>query len=339
MKTITLGKTGIRVTRLGFGGIPIQRVSEKQAVETVRHALGRGVDFIDTARAYTNSERRIGLALKEIDPGQRVVVASKSGARDADAIRRDIDTSLKELQRDSIDLYQCHFVKDREDYRKIVSSGGALEGLLKARSEGRIGHIGLTSHSLDLVAHMLADDIFETVMVCFSFLEPAAAEQVFPEARRKNWGIITMKPFSGGVLDNAAAALKFVFSHPDILVIPGVESPQLFEQNWKVFQGNWDLAAGEMTQIEQTRKQYDKTFCRRCDYCQPCSEEIPIQIILGIRYSVKRFGKGFIQQDWVKAAIDKARGCSACGECLERCPYNLPVPDLIAENVRWLDEQ
>jgi predicted aldo/keto reductase-like oxidoreductase len=117
-----------------------------------------------------------------------------------------------------------------------------------------------------------------------------------------------------------------------------VESPQLFEENWKVFEGNWDLSPGELAQIEETRKQYDKTFCRRCDYCQPCSEEIPIQIILGMRYAVKRFGQNFLKQDWVKAAIEKARSCSACGECLERCPYNLPIPDLIADNLRWLDE-
>ena len=339
MQRMTLGKTGIQVTRLGFGGIPIQRVSESQAVETVLHALGRGVDFIDTARAYTNSEHRIGLALREMDAGQRVVLASKSRSRSADGIRRDIDTGLKELQRDRIDLYQCHFVKDRQDYQEIVSAGGALEGLLKARAEGLIGHIGLTTHSLDLVEPMLADDLFETLMVCFSFLEPAAAERAFPAARRKNWGIIAMKAFSGGVLDSAATALKFVFSHPDILVIPGVESPQLFEENWKVFEGNWDLSTGELAQIEKTRKQYDKTFCRRCDYCQPCSEEIPIQIILGMRYAVKRFGQNFLKQDWVETAIEKARSCSACGECLERCPYNLPIPDLIADNLQWLDKR
>jgi predicted aldo/keto reductase-like oxidoreductase len=338
MHQVTLGKTGLRVVRLGLGGIPIQQVSEKQAVETVVHSLRRGIDFIDTARGYTNSERRIGLALRETGGGRRIVLASKSRRRSADGIRQDIDTSLKELQRDGIDLYQCHFVKDRQDYRKIISSGGALQGLLKARSEGLIAYIGVTTHSLDLVEHMLADDIFETVMVCFSFLEPAAAERVFPAARRKNWGIIAMKPFSGGVLDNAATALKFVFSHPDILVIPGVESPQRFEENWRVFGGTWDLSATETAQIEHIRDRYDKNFCRRCDYCQPCSEDIPIQVILGLRYAVKRFGTGFLGQGWVKTAIEKARNCSACGECLERCPYNLPIPDLIAENLHWLDE-
>jgi predicted aldo/keto reductase-like oxidoreductase len=337
MHRVELGKTGLEVNRFGFGGIPIQRVDEDRAVETVFHAVEKGVDFIDTSRVYTTSERRIGLALKQTN--KRVVLASKSRSRTSDEVRADLDVSLKELQREHIDLYQCHFVSNDEEYWQIVSPGGALEELVRAKEEGVIGHIGITSHNLGLVEKILDDDLFETIMVCFSFLEPKAMETVIPKAFNKNVGVIAMKSFSGGVIDNPKLALKYALSHPGIVIIPGVESTDLFDQNWTVYQGSFDLTDAEKQKIEAIQKKYDKNFCRRCDYCQPCSEEIPIQMIMGIRSALNRFGKAFVQEGWPKQAIEKAHNCSECGECLDRCPYQLPIPDLIKENLAWVDEQ
>jgi predicted aldo/keto reductase-like oxidoreductase len=301
------------------------------------HAIHRGVDFIDTSRAYTTSERRIGLALKQTD--KKVILASKSHSRTSDAVRADLETSLKELQRDYIDLYQCHFVKDDADYQKAISQGGALEALKKAKEEGLIGHIGITSHSLDVLARSLDDGLFDTLMTCFSFLEPQTRDRVIPKALEKNIGVIAMKPFSGGVIDNAGLALKYVLSQPGVLVIAGVESKDLFDENWKVFQDGQGLTDKEKMEIEEIRKRYEKVFCRRCDYCQPCTEDIPIQIVLGIRSMVKRMGKGILQKGRQREAIEKARNCTECGECMTRCPYELPIPDLIKENLGWVDEQ
>jgi uncharacterized protein len=337
MKQMVIGKTGMKVNRLGFGGIPIQRVSETQAVETVLHAIERGVDFIDTSRAYTTSERRIGLALKETD--KRVTLASKSVNKTAAGARADLETSLRELQRNYIDLYQCHFVKDAEEYRKVISTGGALEGLLQAKKEGFIGHIGITSHSLDIFDLVLEDGLFETIMVCFSFLEPSAAEKIIPKAVKKGVGVLAMKPFSGGVIDNARLALKYALSQPQVLVLAGVERIDLFDENWAIFQNHEKLSAAEKKEIEKIQKVYDKAFCRRCDYCQPCSEEISIQHVLGIRSMVKRMGDAILQEGRHREAIEKARNCTQCGECLTRCPYQLPIPNLIRENLRWVDEQ
>jgi len=219
MERMVLGRTGLEAYRMGFGGIPIQRVSEAQAVETVYHAIEKGVDFIDTSRVYTTSERRIGLALKRTD--KKVILASKSTSKTAEAARTDLETSLKELQRDYIDLYQCHFVRDEADYQKVISPGGALEALEKARAEGLIGHIGITSHSLEVLDHALDDGLFDTLMVCFSFLEPLAREKIIPKSAKRDIGVIAMKPFSGGVIENARLALKFVLSQPGILIIPG----------------------------------------------------------------------------------------------------------------------
>ncbi len=201
MERIAIGETGLKACRLGFGGIPIQRVSETQAVDTVLHALDLGIDFIDTGRGYTTSERRIGLALRQTN--KKVIVASKARGRTAEGIRKDLETSMTEMQRDYIDLYQCHMVKDEQDYQRIVSSGGALEGLRKARAEGLIGHIGITSHSLDIIDRVLDDEFFETILICFSFLEPLAAQKIIAKALAKGIGVIAMKPFSGGVIDDA----------------------------------------------------------------------------------------------------------------------------------------
>ena len=337
MERVVIGKTGLEVNRLGFGGIPIQRVDEDQAVEAVLHAVQKGVDFIDTSRAYSTSERRIGMALRKTD--KKVVIASKSHDRTSDGIRADLEKSLEELQRDTVDLYQCHFVRDKEDYHRIISPGGALEGLRKLKQEGLIGHLGLSCHSLDLLDVVLEDGFFETIMLCFSFLESAAREKIIPKAIGKNIGVIAMKPFSGGVIENPGLALKYVLSCPGTVVIPGVEEKSLFDENWEIFQGSYDLDALEEREIEEIRLRYDKTFCRRCDYCQPCTEGIPIQMVLGIRTMVKRVGKDTLKKDMLKNACEKARGCSECGECMTRCPYELPIPELIKENLRWVDEQ
>ena len=148
-----------------------------------------------------------------------------------------------------------------------------------------------------------------------------------------------MKPFSGGIIDNARLALKYVLSQPGIVILAGVEDKHLFDENWEVFQGRHELTDGEEREIEEIRKTYEKSFCRRCDYCQPCSEDIPIQMILGIRSMVRRMGKRILLEGWGPKAIDRARHCSECGECMERCPYELPIPELIKENLKWVDEQ
>ncbi len=336
MERITLGRTGLTINRCGFGGIPIQSVGEDQAVETVRHAVEQGVDFIDTSRAYTTSERRIGRALKLTD--KTVVLASKSVGRTSGDVQADLEKSLSELQVDHIDLYQCHFVRDQADYQRVVQPKGAYDTLVKAREEGLIGHIGITSHSLEVLDQALNDGLFETIMVCFSFLEPAAKETLIPKAFEHNVGVIAMKSFSGGAIENPVLALKWALSHPGVAIIPGVDDTELFDQNWAVFTaGDYRLSTTEKNEIESIRKRYDKVFCRRCDYCQPCSEDIPISVVLHVRSIIRRMGKASVNGAFLSPAMAAARRCTECGECLERCPYDLPIPDLIQENLQWVD--
>jgi predicted aldo/keto reductase-like oxidoreductase len=332
---VTLGRTGIRVKKLGFGGIPIQRVEEAQAVDAVRYAVEKGVDFIDTSRAYTNSEERIGMALKQTD--KPVVLASKSMERTADGIRRDLEVSREKLQKDFIDIYQCHFVKE-EEYAGIISPGGALEGLQKAKDQGEIGYMGITSHSLQLLDRIIEDGFFDTIMVCFSFLEPDARDRVIPRALSEDIGVIAMKPLSGGVIDRSKPALRYAFSQEGVLVLCGVESRGLFDENWAVYEGSHRLDAEDERIIREVREEHGKKFCHRCDYCQPCTEGINIQGILGIRSQIKRMGTGILDRPSHRTNIEKARNCSECGECMTRCPYDLPIPDLIRENLRFVDD-
>ena len=334
---VVLGKTGMEVKRLGFGGIPIQRVDERQAVETVIHAIQRGVDFIDTSRAYTTSERRIGMALRE--SGKEVILATKSLEQSADAVRRDVEESLQELGREKIEIYQCHFVKDFEAYHRVTSRGGALEGLLKAREEGLIEHVGITSHNLDVLERAIDDGLFETIMVCYSFLEPKAEKTVIPRALAGDIGVIVMKAFSGGAIGNARLAIKYALALGGTVVIPGVENREIFDENWEIFLGNLTLDRKERQQIEAIQSEFDKQFCRRCDYCQPCPEGISIQHILGIKSIVKRMGSECLYGGWIKDGIDAARNCTGCGACMERCPYELPIPELIRANLEWVEDQ
>ena len=334
MKRMVLGSTGIDAVRLGFGGIPIQRLDEREAVEIVLYALEKGMDFIDTSRVYTTSETRIGKALKEKD--KKAAVATKSFDRSADGIQKDVEISLKELQLDYIDVYQCHGISNDEEYRQIMAPDGAVAGLLKAKEHGLIGHIGITSHNLDLLEKVLDDDVFETIMVCFSFLEPAAKEKVIPKALEKKIGILAMKPLSGGVIETPEIALKWAFSFPDILVLAGVEYKHLIDQNCKVFKGSYELTDEEKQKLQEISKEFDKKFCRRCDYCLPCEEEIPIQFAMGMRSMLKRMGTGILQTPMFQNMLEKAANCTECGDCMERCPYDLPIPDMIKSNLDWV---
>ncbi len=336
MNKIILGNTGLEVTRLGFGGIPIQRVSEAQAVDVVLHAIETGMDFIDTSRMYSTSEARIGKALKQTN--KRVVLATKSMNRFADGIQKDIEVSLKNLQTDYIDIYQCHAVSSNDEYERVLKPGGALDGLRRAKEQGLIGHIGVTSHSLDLLEKIIDDGYFETIMVCLSFLEPAAKERIVPKAREKGIGILAMKPFSGGVIESPEVALKWVLAIPDILVLAGVEDKRLIDQNWRIFCGSWELSNEEQKSLEAITKEYDKKFCRRCDYCLPCTVGIHIQMVLGMKSFVKRLGPQALKNMLIMSLIKKAAECTGCGECMTRCPYSLPIPDMIKENLEWVEE-
>jgi predicted aldo/keto reductase-like oxidoreductase len=334
MEKVRLGRTNLFVTKLGWGGIPIQRVREDEGVSVIRAVVDLGVDLLDTARGYTNSEHRIGLALQKTS--RQVILSSKSAVR-TDKIYGDVQTSLKQMEVKKIPIYHLHAVSHFQDYEKVMGAGGAYEGLKRARDEGLIDYIGITSHNLSVLERALEEGYFDVIMACYSFLEPEAAQKVFPLAKAKGVGVITMKPFSGGVIEEAGPALRFVLSTPDIVPIPGSETLEKAKENWEIFTKSYSLTTKDKEYIEILRKEMNQQFCRRCDYCQPCSEKISIQHILGLQTVVKRFGPVVQELDWFQSLVEKARNCSECGDCLQRCPYQLPIPDLIKKNLAWYD--
>jgi predicted aldo/keto reductase-like oxidoreductase len=334
VEKVRLGKTGLTMARLGWGGIPIQRVEEAEAVAVIRAVVEMGVDLLDTARAYTNSEHRIGLALRQVD--RPVILSSKSPERTA-RIYDEVHVSLKTLNVKKIHIYHFHNVSTMEDYEKIIAPGGAYEGLRRAQSEGLIDHIGATSHSLDTLEKVIADNRVDVVMLCYGFLEPNAAIRVIPAARANDIGVLAMKPFSGGVVENAGPALRYVLATEGIVPIPGSETIEKARENWRILAEGAPLSDEDKEWIETIRKEYDRQFCRRCDYCQPCSEGIYIQFLLSIKSTIKRVGAQFREARWMTDLVEKARNCSECGECLRRCPYQLPIPDLIKENLSLYD--
>jgi predicted aldo/keto reductase-like oxidoreductase len=334
MEKVRLGRTNLMVTQLGWGGIPIQRIGEREAVSVIRAVVEMGVDLLDTARNYTTSEYRIGLALQEAN--RPVIVSSKSHVR-THKIYEEVKESLRQLKVNKLNIYHLHGLSNLEEYEKVMAPGGAYEGLKRARNQGLIDHIGITSHNLKLLERAIEDGYFEVIMACYSFLEPDAEQRVFPLAKAKDIGILAMKPFSGGVIEEAGPALRFVLSTSDIVPIPGSETLDKASENWKIFTEGCSVTDKDNERIKALRKEFDSQFCRRCGYCQPCTEEINIPLAVGLKSIVKRVGTNVQGNRWLKDLIEKARNCSECRECMTRCPYQLPIPDMIKENVAWYD--
>ena len=325
-----LGRTGVSVSLIGFGGIPIMRVGTGEAVEVIGAALESGISLIDTARGYGDSERKIGAALKA--GGARVFLASKSPKRDREGLLEDFGKSISNLGVDTIDLYQAHCVNTGEDLERLMGPGGGYEALLSLRSEGRIRHIGITSHNPGVLKAAIRTGKFETVQVLYSFLEDEAAEEVIPMAREADIGVLAMKPFGGGCIEAYDIALRFVLSNPYIVAIPGMAAVDEVRRNVAVAENPGPLTEAEIKQAAGIKADLGARYCRRCDYCQPCPNEIPIAFALHIPSIRKRMGDAMMKTDVYGGLYEKLKTCDECGTCEERCPFHLPIRDLIKES-------
>ncbi|MBI4495375.1 MAG: aldo/keto reductase [Deltaproteobacteria bacterium] len=334
MERVRLGRTNLMVARLGLGGIPIQHVPEEQAMAVVREAVELGVQVMDTSRQYGRSEEWIGKALKEVD--RPVVLSSKSPVR-TDQIYREVQESRRKLQREKIEIYRLHNVSNWTDYERVTGPGGGLEGLQRARQEGLIDFIGISSHSLGVLKRAIEDGFFDVIMACYSFLEWEAAQEVFPLAREKDIGILAMKTFSGGVIEEIGPALRFVLSSPGIVPIPGSGTVETVRENWRIFMEGGGVTEADRERIGEIRKKFDRQFCRRCEYCRPCPQDIHIPSAMGLNNFIRRLGESILETGWITELVAKARNCAECGECLPRCPYQLPIPEIIKRNLALYD--
>lgn len=321
-----LGRTGLKISRLGFGGIPIQRI-DAEGTRTLMHALlDAGVNYIDTARGYTVSEEYLGYGLEGIR--EHFVLATKSMSRTREAMAADIATSLRNLRTDYIDLYQIHN-PSVEQLKQVVAPGGALEAMLEAKAAGRIGHLGVTAHSLDTFQMALELDWVETIMFPYNIVENQG-EQLIQACWEKGVGFICMKPLAGGAIEDAALALRYICANPNVsVVIPGMAEPKELQQNLAAVSDTTPLTPEEQAKFQAVRDTLGTQFCRRCNYCQPCS--------VGINISGAFLFDGYLQRyglaDWAKGRYagltKKASDCIGCGACEDRCPYHLPIRKML----------
>ena len=326
MEYTMLGSTGLRISRMGFGGIPIQKTDAQVTRALMEELVAHGVNYIDTARGYTVSEAYLGEAL--VGLRDNFVLATKSMARTKETMARDIETSLQNLRTDHIDLYQVHN-PSLSELEQVVAPGGALEALLEAKAAGKIRHIGVTAHMAAVFERALTLPWVETVMFPYNIVE-TQGEALMKRAHEQGVGFICMKPLAGGALEDATLAMRFIAQNPDVsVVIPGMCDVREVRQNIDAFENTAPLTQDELAQIETIREELGTQFCRRCNYCQPCTAGISMSGIFVLEGYLNRYGLG----DWARqryAAMPKKAGdCVGCGVCETRCPYQLPIRDML----------
>ena len=333
MEKIRLGRTNMMVSRLGFGGIPIQRVSEDEAVTVVRRCLELGITFIDTANMYGTGEERIGKAISGRREG--VILATKSMDRTGKGVENHLKLSLKRLGVEYIDLYQFHDVRDADAFKRIMAPGGPMAVVEEARKAGLVKHIGATSHSMDMAKELVKADLFETIMFPFNFITCEAADELLPLVREHDMGFIAMKPLAGGTLENITIAFKYLFQFPDVIPIPGIGEVAEIEEIVQILEEAGPMTSAELKEMARLKQELGKSFCRRCEYCQPCPAEIPIPMVMDVYGFARKSPPEMLFSGHTAELMAKAAECTRCGDCEERCPYRLPIREMIEERVNW----
>lgn len=329
MNYVSLGNTGLKVSQVSFGGIPIQRADAANTMAVVDALEARGINFIDTARGYTVSEEYLGAALE--GRREKFIIATKSMSRDAEGMTRDIGISLSNLRTDYIDLYQIHNLPEK-DFDKVFGPGGAYEALCDAKAAGKVRHIGATAHNADVLRRLVEEygDKIETLMFPYNIVE-TQGHDILAAARKKGIGTIAMKPMAGGNLDDWNLALRFIAAAGVIDVsIPGMGSVEEVHRNADAADGFSPLTAEELAQCDSIRKELGSEFCRRCGYCAPCTVGIDIPS----NFLMSNYRRKYGLSDW---AVSRYQGlahhageCIGCGACESRCPYELPIRKMLA---------
>ena len=321
-----LGKTGLKISRLGFGGIPIQKIDAKGTRELFELMAQKGINYVDTARGYTVSEEYIGFALEGIR--DKFILATKSMARTYDAMRADIEKSLTNLRTDYIDLYQVHN-PNAQQLEQVMAEGGALEALFEAKADGKIGHIGITLHSAELFEKAVELDWVETIMFPYNIVETQGVEFI-KKCGEKNIGFIAMKPLAGGAIDDARLAIRFIAANDDVsVIIPGMATKDEIEQNILAMEDTSALSNEEIDSINAISSTLGTQLCRRCNYCAPCTVGIPISGVFLFEGYLARYGLGEWAKSRYQTLAHKASECIECGVCETRCPYNLPIREML----------
>jgi uncharacterized protein len=335
MRYITLGKTGLEVSEVGFGGIPIIRLSTAEAVMVLRRAYDRGITLFDTANMYLDSEEKMGLAFDGIR--SRLVLASKTLKRDRAGAESDIEVSLRRLRTEYIDLLQIHQLSLECDYQAVTGPDGALEAIFRARQDGKIRHIGVTSHSIEMAIKLVKTGLFSTVQFPFNFIESKPVEELHPVARQEAMGLLAMKPFGGGVLDSAELCFKFLRQFTDVIPLPGFDAVGQVDQIVAIYETENTLSPEDLAAMERYRTELGQQFCRRCEYCQPCEQGVMITSAMNYPIIARRMSEAKAA-GFAAKIMESVRNCTECGECVNRCPYNLPIPEMLKKHLALYEQ-
>jgi predicted aldo/keto reductase-like oxidoreductase len=335
MKKVKLGRTGLMVSRVGMGGIPIQRPPFDEAVRIVQKAIDLGVNFFDTSIGYGDSELRIGKAIE--GRSDEVILATKGSWRSEERASETIEGSLKRLNVDRINIWQFHNIPTIESLGQVLAEGGAIEAARKAIDEGRIGHLGMSTHNLDVALKAVDSGCFETIQFPFNFISNEAVDELLPLARKNDVGFIGMKPFAGGNILDANLAIKYVLQFENVVPDPGIEKVEEIEEIIGIVNGSWELALDEHRRIEEIHEELGTRFCRQCLYCMPCPQGVNIWMLMITKgmYRLWPLDNFF---EWMKEPIESGSNCIQCGECEQKCPYQLPIREMIKENIDFYEK-
>lgn len=329
MRYVKLGKTGLKISEVGFGGIPIIRLDKDMAVKVLRRAYELGITFYDTANIYRDSEEKMGRAFEGMR--KKIVFATKTFLRDSARVMQHIENSLRMLKTDYIDLYQLHQIAQEKDLLAVSAPGGALEAIMKAREQGKVRFIGVTSHNLAMAVKLVKTDIFATVQFPFNFIEDEPKDELHKEARKRNMGILAMKPFAGGVIDNAKIAIKFLRRHHDVIPLVGFDSVASVDEVVSFYGRENRVSKKDRELMDKYRVELGNQFCHRCEYCQPCPHGVMITPAMAYKVVASRMSPA-VAVDFSRVMMESVKLCQECGECEERCPYELPVQEMLKAN-------
>jgi len=332
MDFVTLGSTGITVNKNGFGALPIQRISDEDAAFLLRKAYDNGITFFDTARGYSDSEKKINLALKDVR--DKIIIATKAPAIDVKTFWENLEISLDNLGTHYIDIYQFH---NPSFCPKPGDEKGLYDAMLEAKAKGKIKHIGITYHRLDLAIEAANSGLYETIQYPISYLSTIDEIDFVRLCKEKNVGILAMKALSGGLITNTDVAYAFLMQFDNVIPIWGVQRENELDEFLSYQDSSPVLDERAKQIIEKDINDLGGDFCRGCGYCMPCPVNITISMSARMSLFLKRAPASFYFMEDLKASMLRIKDCTNCGHCKKNCPYNLDVPRLLQES--WADYQ
>ena len=328
MQTIKLGKTGIGTNKNAFGALPIQRISDEAAVTLLRKAYENGMTFFDTARMYSDSEHKVGLAFEGMR--EKVIIATKTGAQNAEGFWKDLETSLTNLKTDYIDIYQFH---NPAFCPKPGDESGLYDAALQAKEQGKIRHIGITNHRLAVAHEAIDSGLYETLQFPFCYLATDKDIELVETCKAADMGFIAMKALSGGLITNSAAAYAYLAQYDNVLPIWGVQREDELDEFLSYIDNPPAMTEEIKALIDKDRAELLGEFCRGCGYCMPCPAGIEISMCARMSLMIRRAPSAdYLGEVW-QEKMGKIEACLHCGQCKGRCPYNLDTPALLAKNL------